>query len=52
MLDTFKIFQLISALKVNLDKTEIVPLGPILKHYTVLTEEEPMQWTREANALE
>ena len=47
VLNTFKLFQLISGLKVNLDKTEIVPLGPIRKHYTVLLEEEPMKWTTE-----
>ena len=47
VLNTFKLFQLISGLKVNLDKTEIVPLGPIRKHYTVLMEEEPMKWTTE-----
>ena len=47
VLNTFKLFQLISGLKVNLDKTEIVPLGLIRKHYTVLMEEEPMKWTTE-----
>ena len=42
---SFRRFQYISGLKVNLDKTEIVPLGPIREHYKILAEEEHLRWT-------
>ena len=47
ILDAFKTFQTIAGLKVNLDKTEIVPLAPIRKHYNILLKGEQLKWTTE-----
>jgi hypothetical protein len=45
VINSFRTYQTISGLKVNLDKTEIVPLGPIKQHYNILLEGEQLRWT-------
>ena len=45
IIDSFRTFQIMSGLKVNLDKTEIVPLGPIRQNYIQLLVNEQLKWT-------
>ena len=43
----FNNFRKISGLKVNFDKTHIVPLGPIKNNYRILLPETNIKWTTE-----
>ena len=44
--NSFRTYQTLSGgLTVNLCKTEIVPLGPMKQHYSVLLEDDQLKWT-------
>ena len=45
IINSFRTYQTLSGLKVNLDKTEIVPLGRMKQHYNVPLEDEQLNWT-------
>ena len=44
-MDIFNEFQSFSGLKVNLDKTEIVPLGPIKDNFIILRPDLGIKWS-------
>jgi hypothetical protein len=47
VINTFNNFKVISGLKVNYDKTEIMPLGAIRQTYTILLPELNIRWTNQ-----
>jgi hypothetical protein len=46
IIETFDDFKILSGLKVNFDKTEIMPLGPIKNSYDILIPEAGITWTK------
>ena len=47
IINTFKDFQVLSGLKVNFDKTQIMPIGAIKNNFDILLPETGIKWTTE-----